>query len=146
MNNFLLSEMFRLELKWKGVDYTESGICKLIGAYFTGPVLQVAQKLNEKDFMFLDFYSQYINLVKGTYVAKFSWEGIKYSDDGKTICLSNAFLIHEEELNNVPNLKLDDYFAIDTQDHVVEKHGRNLVYKTYLINSDSSLYRFENER
>jgi len=143
MDKFLLSEMFRLELRWKAVNYTEPGICKLIGANFTGPVLQVAQKVNDKDQMLLDFYSQYINLVKGTYVAKFSWERTKYSDDGKIIYLSNALMVHEKELNNVPNLKADDYFIIDTQNHVVEKHSQNLVYKTYLINSNSSLYRFE---
>lgn len=143
MSNFLLSEMFRLELKWKEALYTEDGKCRLIGAYFSGPVLQVAQKLNEKDYMFLDFYSQYIKLVKGVYVAKFSWDGTNYSDDGKIIYLSNAFLEHEKELNSVPTLKANDYFIIDTQNHVVEKHGKNLVYKTYLINTDNSLYRFE---
>lgn len=143
MEKFLISEMFRLELKWQSVNYYDAGKCCLVGAYFTGPVLQVAQKLNEKDHMLLDFFSQYIQLVKGTYVASFNWEGTKYSADGKKIYLDNAIISHTKELNNVPILNEDDYFVIDTSDHIVEKHGRNLVYKTYLINSDNSMYRFE---
>jgi len=143
MEKFLISEMFRLELRWQSVDYSDEGKCYLNDAYFTGPVLQVAQKLNEKDHMLLDFYSQYIQLVKGTYVANFNWEGIKYSADGKKIYLDKAVMSHDKELTNVPLLKEHDYFVIDTSNHVVEKHSKNLVYKTYLINNENTMYRFE---
>jgi len=144
MNGFILSEMFKLELRWTDVLYEKPGECKLIGAYFTGPVLQIAQKINASDFMMLDFYSQYILLVKNVYVAKFSWGDVTYSEDGKRVFLSNAFILHDKELNNVPSLKKEDYFVIDTSDHTPEKHGNNLVYKTYVINIDNSLYRFDN--
>lgn len=143
MNNFLLSEMFRLELRWKNTVYEQDGVCKFVEAYFTGPVLQVAQKLNDKDHMVLDFYSQYVKLVKGTYVGKLYWEGIKYSEDGKKVYLKRAAMMHEEELNSVPQLNNDDYFAIDTSDHIPERHGNSLVYKTYVINPDSTMYRFD---
>lgn len=143
MKSFLISEMFRLEIRWESVVYERPGVCRFKGAYFTGPVLQVAQKLNEKDHMLLDFYSQYIQLVKGTYVGKFDWEGIEYSEDGTKIFLKKASMVHEAELNSVPNLNSHDYFAIDTSNHVVEQHSKNLVYKTYLINPDNDLYRFE---
>ncbi len=143
MEDFLLAEMFRLELRWEKTLYDQDGICKFIGAYFTGPVLQVAQKLNGEDHMLLDFYSQYIKLVKGTYVGDFYWKGTKYSEDGKKVYLSLAILSHNTELNNVPKLKNDDYFVIDTSDHVVEKHNNALVYKTYVINPDSTMYRFD---
>lgn len=144
MSDFILSEMFKLELRWQGVIYEKPGVCRLDGAYFTGPVLQIAQKINDNDFMMLDFYSQYIYLVKNVYVAKFSWAEVKYSEDGKKVFLSNALLLHDKELNSVPSLKKDDHFVIDTSDHTPAKHGNNLVYKTYVINPDNTLYRFNN--
>lgn len=143
MNEFLLSEMFRLEIRWESVSYTQDGICTFKNAYFTGPVLQVAQRLNDKDKMLLDFYSQYIKLVKGTYVGKFSWEGVNYSEDGKKAYFNLATLEHSSELNNVPTLNSDDYFIVDASDHTSDKHENNLVYKTYLINADSTVYRFD---
>ena len=146
MNDFILSEIFKLELRWDEVIYEKPGICKLINAYFTGPVLQIAQKINDDDFMMLDFYSQYIHLVKNVYVAKFIWGKIEYSQDGKKVFLSDAFIVHDKELNRVPTLNSKDYFIIDTSNHTSDKHGKNLVYKTYVINPDNSLYRFSNDK
>ncbi len=142
MNKFLLSEQFRLEIKWKKVLYKQDGRCELLNAHFTGPVIQIAQKINDNDHMLLDFYSQYFHLVNSVYVATLSWEKVTYSDDGSLVFLDNVFLSHRDELNNVPNLKNDDYFVIDTSNHITEKHGKNLVYKTYLINSDHKRYNF----
>lgn len=143
MNEFLLAEMFRLEIRWQDVLYEQEGVCTFVNAYFTGPVLQIAQKLEEDDHMLLDFYSQYINLVKGTYVGKFSWKGINYSDDSDKVFLNYAVMTHDTELNNVPKLNQNDYFVVDTSNHTLEEHGNNLVYKTYLINADSTMYRFD---
>ena len=50
MNKFLLSEKFRLELRWEDVLYEQPGKCKLVGGYFTGPVLQIAQKIIDNDY------------------------------------------------------------------------------------------------
>jgi len=144
MNDFLLSEMFKLELRWNEVRYLHDGKCEFKKACFTGPVLQIAQKLKDMDYMLLDFYSQYIKLVKGVYVGKFSWEGTFYSDDGKKVYFKKAIMEHSKELNNVPALCNNDYFIIDTSNHTTEMHTNNLVYKTYLINSDSTMYNFNN--
>jgi len=142
MDSFLLSEMYRLELKWQDLVYEQPGLCKLTNAYFTGPVLQIAQKINNNDYMMLDFYSQYIQLVNNVYVAKFSWGEVIYSEDGKKVFLKDAVITHSKELNSVPQLKKEDYFVINTSDHTPDKHGNNLVYKTYVISADNTLYRF----
>lgn len=143
MSQYLLSERFKLELRWQEVLYVQKNKCKIVGAYFTGPVLQVAQKINPNDHIILDFYSQYLKLVNSVYTAKFYWGDVSYSDDGKSVYLKDAFLEHSASVTTVPVLKISDYFVIDTSDHVVEKHSNFLVYKTYLINSDNTLYRFE---
>jgi len=142
MNEFLLSEQFRLELRWQEAAYDQAGICRLKGAYFTGPVLQVATQIQPNDSMLLDLYSQYIMLVKGAYVVKFLWGDVVYSDDGSKVFLANARLEHELDLNSTPTLDPLDYFVIDTSDHEISIHHQHLVYKTLLINSNNTLYRF----
>lgn len=139
---FLLSERFKLELRWKNTIYEKDGLCRFIGAYFSGPAIQIAQKINNNDNIMLDFYSQYLYLVKGAYVAKFSWGKVTYSKDGKKVYLDDAKLKHDSELNNVPQLNNSDYFVIDTSDHESSIHHYSLVYKTYLLNKDNTLYRF----
>lgn len=143
MSEFLLSEQFRLELRWNNVIYENENICKLDGAYFSGPVIQIAQKINDQDHIILDLYSQYLLLVKGIYVVKFSWSEVRYSDDGKKVFLKDAIIEHGAELNNIPILKSGDYFVIDTSDHESSIHQYHFVYKTYLVNYDNTLYRFE---
>jgi hypothetical protein len=45
-------------------------------------------------------------------------------------------------LNRVPKLASTDYLIIDTRGHDVENHHFNLVYKTYVVNEDTQLYKF----
>ena len=140
MTEFLSKERFKLELHWGSVEYTEDNKCLIREAYFSGPALQIAQKINNNDHLMLDFYSQYIQLVKGVYVGKFSWNEVSYKED--KIFLSNAILEHDTELIRVPILNENDYFVIDTSDHELSIHSQNLVYKTYVINEENTLYRF----
>ncbi len=141
MDKFILSERFRLELKWKKAIYEMPGVCKLENAYFCGPALVEALQLNNNDNILLDFYGQYLILVKNVYVAKLSWGEVIYNSNN-TITLKDAMITHDTELNKVPKLRNNDYLVIDTQDHVVEKHAFNMVYKTYVVNETTNLYRF----
>ena len=116
-----------------------------MGAYFTGPALNIAQKINDKDHLMLDLFSQYICLVKGVYVVKFSWSGVTYKLDENKVFLDNCFITHNEDLNKVPKLKSKDYFVVDTSDHSFENHMYSMVYKTITIKEDHSKYRFDDE-
>lgn len=140
---FELSDKFVLKLKWKAVVYERPNVCKIEGAYFSGPVLQIAQKVNSNDSMSLDVFSQYIHLVQAAYVVKLKWGEAVYSDDGKSIKLNDCFISHESELNKVPVLKNSDWFMIDTSKHTADIHAYNFVYTTYVMNSEKDLYRFE---
>jgi len=138
----LLGEKYRLELRWKGTKYEQDGMCKLDGAYFAGPALSDAEEVQSNDEILLDFYSQYIILVKGVYVAKLSWGEVKYNPD-KTISLKDAKITHSSELNRVPKLKDNDYLVIDTAKHEMAIHRFHLTYKTYVVNSIGELYNFK---
>lgn len=142
MKGFSLSERFRLELHWDSVVYEQPGKCRVNNTYFTGPVLQIAQKMNSNDSIMLDFFSQYLYLVKGVYVAKFTWGEVKYVDNDLKIILSDTFIEHDTELNNVPALVDSDWLMIDTKGHDVRNHPHMLVYKTFVMNEDKDLYRF----
>lgn len=141
MDKFILSERFRLELKWKQAIYEIEGVCKLDGAYFCGPALTEALQLNNNDHIMLDFFVQYMVLVNNIYVAKLSWGEVVYNSDG-TISLKDAIMTHDTELNRVPKLKDNDYLVIDTENHEVEKHLFNMLYKTFVVNETTSLYMF----
>lgn len=143
--SYLISEKFRLEVHWQDVVYNQEGLCEFVGAYFTGPALQIAQKISDADHMMLDLYSQYLVLVKGAYILKFEWSGVNYNDSENKVYLSNCYLTHNEELNTVPKLKSSDYFVIDTSDHEYSVHQYSLVYKTILIKEDHLRYKFNNE-
>lgn len=140
MEQFLLSERYRLELRWKKANYEREGMCKLEGAYFSGPALRLADKVNNKDYMNLDFYRQYYVVAKRVYVAKLSWENVTY--DNNVIKLHSAMITHDAEINRVPKLKDSDYIVINTENHEAEKHAFFPTYETFVINEDGILYKF----
>ncbi len=137
----LLGEKYRLELHWKKAVYEREGFCKLKGAYFTGPALQIAEKINGNDSISLDFYKQYLVFVRNVYVAKLSWHNVVYNKDG-TIMLKDATITHDTELNRVPTFSNTDYMAIDTQKHEAATHQFHMVYESFVVNEQGELYRF----
>jgi hypothetical protein len=141
MQKFDLSDRFTLKLKWKSAVYEQPGRCKLNGAYFTGPALADSVKLQNNDHIMLDFFRQYKLIVQNVYVARFSWGEVEYLKDGN-IKLKDAFMTHDTELNKVPKLKDSDYLVIDTSNHEIETHPFNPVYRTYVVNEDTALYKF----
>jgi hypothetical protein len=136
-----LGERYKLELHWEKAIYETKGICKLENATFSGPALSDAEEVQPNDNILLDFYSQYIVLVKNVYVAKLSWGAVKYNK-GNTISLMDAKITHDTELNRVPKLKDNDYLVIDTSDHEIAIHMFHLTYKTYVVDDSGEQYNF----
>jgi hypothetical protein len=136
---FHISERFRLEIHWSKVKYEKEGIAQFEGCYLSGPVLNEVAQMSEQDTIVLNFSEQYKILLNYYYVAKFSWRGIKQSNE--KIYLSNVILSNRY-INSVPQLKDDDYIVVDTQDHEDYKHQLNFTYKSYLIKSDNEVYNF----
>ena len=142
MKEMLLGEMYKLELHWDKAIYKDRGRCDLVNASFSGPALMQADKINDNDNIMLDFYHQYIIITKNAYVGKLSWGEVIYNKDN-TVSLRDAAITHDTELNRVPKLKDSDHLIIDTKGHETETHAYNLLYKTYVVNEDTTLYRFD---
>jgi len=141
MGDFLLSEKYRLELHWKYTKYEVDGVCNFLGAYFSGPALSFAEKINDNDNIMLDFYKQYVIITRNVYIAKLSWGEVEYKDN--IIYLNDAIMFHDTELNKVPKLANNDFLVIDTKDHEVQTHAFHMVYPTYVVNGASELYKFD---
>lgn len=140
MRKFLLSERYRLELHWKKCIHVKAGEMHFEGAYFSGPVLKEAAKLNDTDHITLDFCFQTMILVNNVYTGTFAWNGVSYKDN--EIFLKAAILMYDEKLKNIPKLNDTDYFVIDTKNHENEKHNYNVLYSTYVVNKDGELYDY----
>lgn len=138
---FLLGEKYRLELLWDSVSYSDN-ICTFLGAYFSGPVLQLAEKIESNTFIMLDFFRQYFVLVDNVYIGKLSWGEVTYRE-GK-ILLNDCKLTHKSELHKVPKLKDNDILIIDCKNHDRETHAFFTTYKTYVSNENLHLYNFLN--
>lgn len=138
---FSLGERYRLELHWKKAIRPKAGLIHLQDAYFSGPALAQAQKINDNDTIKLDFCQQMIVLVKNVYVADLYWEEVVYNKD-KTVTLKNARIEYDPEIKGIPNLEGKDYLVIDTENHQIETHAFNLLYPAYAVDRDGSLYDY----
>ena len=138
---FQLGEKYRLELMWDDLIY-EDNTCRFINAYFSGPVLYFAEKIESNNFMFLDFFKQYFVLVDNVYIGKLSWGEVTYNTN--KIDLANCVLTHESELHKVPKLEKSDILIIDCKQHERETHAFFTTYKTYVSNRDLQVYNFIN--
>ena len=137
----LLGEVYRLELHWKKVLRPKAGEMHLVGAYFSGPALAQADKINDNDTIRLDFCSQLVVLVKCVYIGDLRWGEVVYNKN-RTITLKNARVEYDPELKGIPNLAAKDYLVIDTSGHENNKHLYNLLYPAYVIDRDSEIYDY----
>ncbi len=131
-------DRYRLELRWDRADFKD-GVVTLTGAYFTGPVLNISQRLNEKDQINIDISNQYMVFVPNFYIAVVKWNGIRYEYD--RVYLDNV-RIENKHINSTPKLKHSDYFVIDTSKHEEQTHPYYMNYDCYLVNENGELYKF----
>lgn len=119
-----------LELHWLNVRYAEDDdgvIVYLDGAYFSGPALRLASKINNNDCIRLDFTEQYAILLKNYHIAVLSWGEVVYA--GNIIYLKDAS-INVSNFSKVPKFLSDDFLVIDTSLHEEDTHNNYLNYNT----------------
>lgn len=133
------NDKYRLDLKWEKTEYRDN-TCVLHGAYFSGPVLQLAEKIEANNSMRLDFFKQYFILVSNVYIGNLSWKEVIYKED--RVYLLDCTLTHASELHKVPKLNDNDILIIDCKNHDREIHSFYPTYKTYVSNEDTQLYTF----
>lgn len=116
---------YRLELHWDSVSYQEDGVAVLHGAYFSGPVLKDAARINDNDQLIVDMTTQHKIFIPEYYQASLKWSAVTYKD-GK-VFLSNATL-KGKYVNSIDTLRDSDWLLIDCANHEEKKHPFHLVY------------------
>jgi len=137
---YLFNSNYRLELHWQDLTYKE-GECHFKNAYFSGPVLSLAEKIQANDKINLDFFRQYYIVVENVYIGELSWGDICYKDD--QVYLMDCKMTHKSELNKAPKLSKHDYMIIDCGNHDRSVHSWNPNYRTFIVNLDKQVYNYE---
>ncbi len=137
----LLANKYRLELHWSKALFEVEGTVKLIKAYFSGPALNIANKINENDEIIIDMTTQYLVFIPYFYLANLSWKTVVYNKDGKRVYLNDTVIVNKH-VNSLPKLEDSDYFVFDVANHEEEIHRFNPNYTAYLVNEGGELYSF----
>ena len=119
------SRKYRLELRWSDVKYAEDNIACLEGAYFCGPVMKEAAKINPNDQLTIDMTEQHRLFIPDYYQAVLKWKDVEYKND--RVFLKEATL-KGKFVNSIEKLRKADWILIDCADHVLKKHPFHLVY------------------
>jgi len=134
MSDSSFSDKFSLELHWKSVKY-DDGKYHINGAYFSGPAIQIAEKINSNGNIILNFYAQYYGFVEKPFFSTFYWGGVEYSNINNNIIviLSDCYMVCNEESFNAMCINNEDYLLINTQDHDSDNEEFSMVYLTYVL-------------
>lgn len=136
----LLGEQYKLIFRWDKVYYVGNNVCTFENAYFTGPVLKQAEKINEGEFIRLDFTKQYYIAVDNYYVLDLHWGIVSYTTD--KVMLGQTKFMYNKEWKKAHILNNTDYIVIDTRGHEMEDHYKNLVYYSYVVDKEGQPYNF----
>jgi hypothetical protein len=136
-------DKYVLELHWVNVRYDENEegvvVC-LDGAYFSGPALRIAAKIQNNELIRLDFTEQYAVLLNNYHIAVLKWGEVIYS--GNIAYLRDAY-IYVAKRCKVPSFLSDDFLVIDTSLHEEKTHSMYLNYSTRTFSSLREDYAFE---
>lgn len=119
---------YHLELHWSDVEYQEE-MAVLKGAYFCGPVLKHAARINNEDHLMLDMTKQHAIFIpiEDFYHAELKWQGVEYKEDRVYL---NTATITGKYVNDLEKLDKDNWILIDCKGHDTEdyepKKGKRL--------------------
>ena len=132
-----VSDFYRLELHWGSAEKNKDASCNLYGAYFSGPVLTHADKINPGDNIVLDLTPQYARILTSYYFTRLEWGEVEYIDDK---VLLKDVILKGDFVNSISNLSDTDYILIDTSKHDGENHLYNLVYAAAVVDKEGEEY------
>lgn len=135
-----MRQKYKLELHWEFIHYHNDNTAVLQEAYFTGPALKIAEKIQAPDKILLDMTPQHLVVLGTYYVVRLYWDEVNYIDDKvylKGARLTNTYL---KELHKLCD---SDYIQIDTSNHEEEKHPYHLVYESKVMRKEGTPYKYE---
>jgi hypothetical protein len=140
MPHYLCKEKYRLELHWDSIDYRNDEEAALREAYFSGPVLNNAAKIEAPDFIDLDFTPQMLTLLDSYYIVRLSWERVQYAPDGRVLLL--GAVLSNNVLKTIHKFEEGDFILINTEKHEEKTHPYNLVYEAQAMKAGKEPHRY----
>ncbi len=138
-HHYLCREKYRLELHWDSIVYHNDKEATLEGAYFWGPALKEAAKIESPDFIDLDLTPQLLVVIDSYYIVRLTWKGVKYRAD--KVILEGAVLLNDR-LKGLHKFERGDSILINTENHEESKHPYHLVYESQVIRVDKEPYNY----
>lgn len=140
MAHYICKDQYRLELHWKRIEYRDDSSATLHGAYFSGPVLKTAQKINGFDTINIDLTPQHLIVFNGYYIIKLDWGSVEYTASGNVL-LGEA-IITNDALKELHKLEDSDFLIIDTEKHEEKTHAYHLVYEAQVVRHDKQPHTY----
>jgi hypothetical protein len=138
-----VSENYKLFFNWVGLRY-EGEVALFDIAWFDGPVLCTAAKIESNTYIDLDFTSQNITtdlfLPQNFYVARLSWKEVEYLDN--KVFLKGSMLSHNA-VGSLKNLQDGFKFMIDCSKHEEHMHKNFLVYPSWVLKPTNDIIQQE---
>lgn len=130
---YFCREKYKLELHWGAAEKVRDGACVLKGAYFFGPAIKIAKKINSADSINIDLTPQYSKVISTYYFIKLSWNTVEYKDD--KVYLGDVVLTGDF-VNELSRLDNTDGILMDTEKHEEKYHMYNLVYRGMVLTKE----------
>jgi hypothetical protein len=140
MMHYICKDRYRLELHWDKIVYHDDSSALLKGAYFSGPVLKTAQKINGADTISMDLTPQHLVVLDSYYIVKLDWSTVEYTGDGRVL-LGNA-IVKNDHLKTLHKLEDEDFIVIDTEKHEERTHAYHLLYDSQVVRHDKKPYTY----
>ena len=119
-----------IDLKCESCNLKNDNTLVFKKAKLCGPEVQNSYRLKEEDYIDLDFTEQYSKIIGSHYVARLSWKGVDYLEDG-SICFKEAY---------IKNFKFDIYSKMQNSfirvyldEHREHNHYMNFLYKSEIM-------------
>jgi hypothetical protein len=134
-----IKEKYRLELRWDKIIKEKDDVCRIEGAYFTGPVMAEVNEIQPNDRIVLDVTPQFSTIITSYYFMTLYWKDVRYLD-------SNVYLgdvtIQGDFVSSFSGLDSKSHIDIDTENHEESVHIYNLVYKARLMDKNGKEVRY----
>jgi hypothetical protein len=135
-----VKEKYKLFLNWEGIEYLDETTAKLKGAFFSGPALKIAAKIDPSTYLDMDLTPQNLTVLGSYYIVRLSWKEVRYFSEQK-VGIEEVFL-RNKDLKSLHKLGNKDSILINTEKHEEKLHPYNFLYESYTIKPNGEEYKY----
>jgi hypothetical protein len=136
-----IKQKYTLYFDWENIRYEDS-VAAFDRAFFHGPVMENANRIEPNTYIDLDFTPQNLSscglfIPENFYIARLSWGDVKYHEDN-VVELFNCTLSHNKG-GTLRNLQDGQYFILNCERHEETIHHKFLTYEVWVMNNEDNV-------